>query len=557
MDKPEYHVSVNNGYTIRSEMHQGKKHIVVPVVMLVEGVHNGSAGPVLHTQSEMEKFPNAWNGIPVVIGHPKSNGQYVSANSPNIIDQEVVGRVYNTVADNGKLKSEAWIEEERLKQLSPLAYAYIMQQKPLDVSVGVFSDDEETTGQWGDETYNAIARNYRPDHLALLPSEKGACSWEDGCGVRVNSENLLDTIALIRDKLYSMDTSGEYYYLEEVYDDGTFIYQVDSKEGKKYYKQSYQIKDGAALFGDDAEEVIKDVRYKKKINMNANAATDAEKKAQKARSKKYGIAIKKNNSNVTKPSKWANVPDSQWLDPVNYRYPVHDAAHTRNAAARWAQNKPGDYSAKEVGIIESRLKKAKKKFKIGEFKTQSYGGSTMGKIDELLTIAPGIYTDADKEWLEGLEDAQIDKLISCAKTNADTVTAMEAMKEEKEKLEREVETLKKGAPNVNEKDAMKILKDRLSDMKTFGELLPEELREQFEYGQKLYKEHRKELIDHIVANQAQDVWKAEDLEKQDMETLQKMAKAIKKPVSYAGVSGGVSANTETEILLPPDVEESK
>ena len=106
------------------------------------------------------------------------------------------------------------------------------------------------------------------------------------------------------------------------------------------------------------------------------AASDADKAAQEARSKKYGIAIKKENSNVTKPSQWANVPDSDWLDPVNYRYPMPDDDHIRNAAARWAQVKPGDYSPTEVAIINKRLDAAEKKAKIGKYKT---GGTNMAE----------------------------------------------------------------------------------------------------------------------------------------------------------------------------------
>lgn len=41
-------VSPDNRYTILRKQHQGKTHIVVPVVMMKTGVHNGSHGPILH-----------------------------------------------------------------------------------------------------------------------------------------------------------------------------------------------------------------------------------------------------------------------------------------------------------------------------------------------------------------------------------------------------------------------------------------------------------------------------------------------------------------------------
>lgn len=472
MKNQQYKILTTNNYVIRTETHQERKHLVIPVVMMVEGVHNGSAGPLLHTQDELGKFPAAWNGIPVMIGHPEKNGQPISANSPKVIDQSVIGRVYNSKMEDGKLKGEVWADVEKLKQLSPLAYAYIIQQKPLDVSVGVFSDDEPIAGEWNGKNYTAIARNYRPDHLALLPEATGACSWQDGCGIRVNAEGLLEAINLIRDKLYSLDSDTDSYYLEEVYDDGTFIYRK-GKDGtgksEKYYRRTYQIKDGEVQFGNDAEEVEKEVKYKKVITMKQTKST-------------------KNN----------------------------------------------------------------------------IGGKKMDKVKELLTMAPSVYSDNDKEWLEGLEEEQIDKLITCVKTNAEAAVAKETAEAEKIKaekriavLEGEITELKKGAFQINEENAMKILKEKVSDIKVFEELLPDELKKQFNYGQKLYEAHRQKLIQHILNNQAEKVWDEESLKKKDDDDLQKTADSIKKPVSYEGAVGEFSGNTDEEVLLPPGVGTEK
>lgn len=178
-------------YNIDVKLHMGRKHIVIPVVMMVEGVHNGSAGAILHEAAELAKYPAAWNGIPVLIGHPEDNGRPISANIPEVLEKNIVGRVYNTRFEgNGRnrLVAEAWIDEERLAEISPTALQYIREKKPIDVSVGVFSDDEPVRGRWKNEEFVGIARNYRPDHLALLPNGRGACGWEDGCGVRINEE---------------------------------------------------------------------------------------------------------------------------------------------------------------------------------------------------------------------------------------------------------------------------------------------------------------------------------------------------------------------------------
>lgn len=202
---------VAGDYTIQTKELDGKKHLVVPVVMMVEGVHNGSRGPLFHSIEELGKIPASWNGIPVTVTHPQKDENYISANSPEI---PIVGRVYNTYAEDGKLKGEVWIDEAKIKKISPTALAYIMQGRALDVSVGVFTDEEPTSGEWNGEVYTAIALNHRPDHLALLPGESGACSWADGCGIRVNKvvtnqEQTNDTMTVSEEDVVITEDHGK------------------------------------------------------------------------------------------------------------------------------------------------------------------------------------------------------------------------------------------------------------------------------------------------------------------------------------------------------------
>jgi hypothetical protein len=176
-------------YEITTRKHQGKDYMVVPVVMMVEGVHHGSHGKVFHSIMELGKFPEAWNGMPIVVDHPQIDGVAVSANYPDIIDERTTGRVYNTFIDGNRLKAEAWIDSEKLKELSAELIEQLKKGELIEVSVGVFSDEEEVAGDWNGEHYEAIARNHRPDHLALLPGSVGACSVDDGCGIRVNIDS--------------------------------------------------------------------------------------------------------------------------------------------------------------------------------------------------------------------------------------------------------------------------------------------------------------------------------------------------------------------------------
>ncbi len=289
-----------NSYVIRETTLDGKPHLVVPVIMMVEGVHNGSHGPILHQEAELSQSLHAWNGIPVTISHPTEDGENVTANTPQQLDKDSVGRVFNAHYENG-LKADVWIDVTKIEERSPLALTYIRQSRPLEVSVGVFNDTVFTEGEWNGETYEAIASNYKPDHLALLPGERGACSWSDGCGIRANAEggdmpemDLLktfkelnqkgyvvrpvtneqgyrETTSLLQSKLDAMDTSERVYYLQEVYADH-FIYEVRDRElgGTTLYKRDYSLNANEVVIGESPVEVHRKVDY---VTMKAGVRT--------------------------------------------------------------------------------------------------------------------------------------------------------------------------------------------------------------------------------------------------------------------------------------------
>lgn len=156
---------------------------MVPVVMIVEGVLNGALVPA----SEFSRYVEAWNGQPVPVLHPEREGSPVSANSPDIIERNTIGRLFNCYAENGKLKGEAWINVNKAQRLGHNELLTALEAgEVVEVSTGYFADGEPKAGEYNGEQYQEIHRNIRPDHLALLPGEIGACSVADGCGTRVN-----------------------------------------------------------------------------------------------------------------------------------------------------------------------------------------------------------------------------------------------------------------------------------------------------------------------------------------------------------------------------------
>lgn len=287
---------------------EGKEYLVVPVVMLVEGVHNGSRGPVYHSVPEITASVGKWDGLPVTVSHPQLEGEYVSANSEEVKNDWCVGHINNSHMEENKLKADVWLDVQRLIALSPITLAAVKAGELLEVSVGIFSDEDGIAGNWNGEEYISSVSNYQPDHLALLPEEVGACSTDDGCGLRVNSnkkkggkenvitlseidaniknhyslipivcaEGLRETLDRVRDSLYSKDTDTEEYYLEEVYSSHA-IYRkinyeiVNESEGRRklvseqLYKHDYSIENNQVVWSGEPVKVVRKINY---INAN-------------------------------------------------------------------------------------------------------------------------------------------------------------------------------------------------------------------------------------------------------------------------------------------------
>ena len=346
------------GYTAEIKVHQERNHLVVPVTMMVEGVHSGSAGPLLHLIADLGRFPESWNGMPVMIDHPAVNGQNVSANSPDIIDTSCVGRIYNTNVSGTKLRGEAWLDEEKLRQINPVTLTHVNEAKPIEVSIGVFTEEEVETGDWNGETYEAIAKNHRPDHLALLPGGTGACSIEDGCGIRANNkkggidvkhdewiktmrslneegfsimtigdhsaQGYKELVDSIRKKLDGMDTNDSYYMLEEVYED-SLIYAVHFRVGEsKMYKQEYQFNSGKIELMGNPVEVRKNVEYvantlqrtKFSVNNKKEDKTMTKNECPKCAEKINALIANKESGFVESDREWLEALTETALDKV-------------------------------------------------------------------------------------------------------------------------------------------------------------------------------------------------------------------------------------------------
>lgn len=185
-----FNITLNVG-GIRYVDVNGRQFIVAPMTILKSQVLPGSKGALYYPVEEIKKVSEQWNGKPLVSStHPKLNGRNVSANLPEIFQKQEIGRFYNSqVANNGDNTGEGWFDVELTKKHDSRIYNALVKGEKIEVSTGLYTEDKEAPKDsvCNGVPYSYIATDYRPDHIAILIEEKGACSVRDGCGV-FNSE---------------------------------------------------------------------------------------------------------------------------------------------------------------------------------------------------------------------------------------------------------------------------------------------------------------------------------------------------------------------------------
>lgn len=176
----------------RTDTLHGKEYVVVPVVALVESVIQGMAseGPELALAEEFGRFPDSWNGRPLVMSHPVNDeGSPVSANTPTTLESYQIGFIFNTKVSDKKLVLEAWVDSDLMANLnedSKSTLETLQKGEMIEVSTGYYALIEQKSGLHNNQKYDGIQRDIVPDHLAFLPNGTiGACSNADGCGAQL------------------------------------------------------------------------------------------------------------------------------------------------------------------------------------------------------------------------------------------------------------------------------------------------------------------------------------------------------------------------------------
>ena len=156
------------------------------------------------------------------------------------------------------------------------------------------------------------------------------------------------------------------------------------------------------------------------------------------------------------------------------------------------------------------------------------------------------YTEKDREWLETLEEGQLDNMIP----NEVQPTVVE--KEAKVTPEMAVNALKEGLKT--DEDWLKIM--------------PSKTQEQMRSALKLHEDRKQALIQSILDNTEKDVWSKEELDVYEVEKLEKLARTagVKQEaptLNYSGMAAGTAtkiqdnAQDEIPLMAPAGIEFNK
>jgi hypothetical protein len=291
-------VSKNGGrYTIR-----GVCGAVDDIVM------NG----LLYPADELARGAPTLEDKPAPAGHPKNAaGQFISANSGEALLTAYAGAVCrNARHEGGRTLTDIVINEAAAKahpdgaKLIERLEAAIAgtNAEPIHVSTGLMLEAEEATGESRGKKYQAIARNLRYDHLAILLNERGAGTPEQGVGMFLNSAGAEQPVevaelsldpedrrsrglaAWLNRAIFRRNASAEMSFdairdglwrsLRAAQGDGAWVTEVFdryavwvAKDGA-LYRQDYAVgSDGSVAFSGTAEEVRRVVTFERVGNV--------------------------------------------------------------------------------------------------------------------------------------------------------------------------------------------------------------------------------------------------------------------------------------------------
>lgn len=183
-----------NNQSIRKEIYNGREHWVLPSYTLPANVvMNGG----LYPAEEIDAHYQGLDGTLAPLGHPQIDGKFISAFSPEGINQGHIGAWNRNAKKSGnRIYVEKWIDtvianqSEQGRELLERVEAIQRGDDvpPIHTSVAVFLDELEANEEQKALGANWVAKIHGMDHDAILLHEVGAATPEQGVGLMVNAD---------------------------------------------------------------------------------------------------------------------------------------------------------------------------------------------------------------------------------------------------------------------------------------------------------------------------------------------------------------------------------
>lgn len=302
--------AINSSSNISIETINGVEHYVVKNVcplyddcVLNEG---------LYPTAENDKGYKSLDRVPMPYGHPRVNGNYVTARDVDAINEHYIGAYSaNPRKENGRVLIDMYVNKrfaegsesgrEVIERLDKMMNGEDVE--PIGISTGLNLNRLQANGKSPNgKKYKWIATNQQYDHVAILLHEQPAGTPDEGIGVFVNSkgEKLdVEEVKLIDDANFTQEglfNKAKFFFansslsfddiysalrnaLKTVYPNDDWPYPeavwpeklIYCTSGKTYQQKYLMNDDGTAeLVGEPIEVVRKPTEYEVKTNKETN-----------------------------------------------------------------------------------------------------------------------------------------------------------------------------------------------------------------------------------------------------------------------------------------------
>ena len=265
-----------NSSDIRREDYNGREHIVVKSYTLPDNVvMNGG----LYPKEEVDKHYAGLEGTLAPLSHPEKDGQFISATTAEAINSFHIGAWNRNVKREGdRITLEKWIDVQYAMNTEGgrRFIDAVEKGETIHTSVAAFVRPEKAAPG---RPYDWVARIVKFDHDAILLDEVGAATPEQGVGINVNAQLMVNGDKGVKlapngllDRSYhskfeslsraakEIVTGDDWAYVEDFNDTHVVI---TTKDDQRLYE--YTVQDGVVSISGQYEQVERKTDWVSKV----------------------------------------------------------------------------------------------------------------------------------------------------------------------------------------------------------------------------------------------------------------------------------------------------